>query len=746
MKRKKNFLLYFSILLAILAGIFVVWQVKDRMGADAYGEGRVPVSEVSVMLSFGSYEQEEWDQWLGTYHKEYLNGDILRDILEKLQLGSYIEVSEGMEHRSVSREEWGVVYEQILDYLDMDHEVQKQTLLVLDCMEAEKGNVMITNAGDFFTELPLSYFVTWNAYEAYTIEDKWIGIRGINEEEQKIENAYLLECSEDSISFLYGGSAYQIETGNETIELASGVCDFVFAAGKLSTIRTKQDVITGELLSYDDNIIEIKGYGRIQHSGKLPVYQTYGEVVEKSISDIILGNMQVEYVTGDQQVCAILIRQPADIQDIRVLLLAEDGSNYRGEVYLKTSSSAVLHIGEREETLSPDTIINAADYMPEGGADTLTLSPETAEGQITICNDKGEEKSNGYYGSMEVRRLAEGYTLINQVPFETYLCAVVPSEMPSNYEAEALRAQAVCARSYAYIQLLQADLAEFGAHISDSTSYQVYNKVAPTEATTAAVYDTAGKVLTYQGSTIEAYYFSTSMGYTDTAEVWNVEDLDSCGYLKSVCLNTAAYGGDLSDEAEFLSYISSPGEGYDSDIKFYRWTASADYRDKTDEINAILVSRRGSAARNVQIFEADENTPVEEESSVGTAYMKKLGEITGMSVKERSGAGSILTLKITYEKGYVLVKTEYNIRKVLGAGVEKMVYADASESADVTMLPSAFCSLGKNADGTMTLYGGGFGHGLGMSQNGANGMAKAGMNYEEILHYFYNDINISEIN
>ena len=66
---------------------------------------------------------------------------------------------------------------------------------------------------------------------------------------------------------------------------------------------------------------------------------------------------------------------------------------------------------------------------------------------------------------------------MNSVPFETYLTAVVPSEMPSTYEKEALKAQAVCARSYAYIQLMRADLAAFGAHINDSTSYQVYNKV-----------------------------------------------------------------------------------------------------------------------------------------------------------------------------------------------------------------------------------------------------------------------------
>ena len=93
-----------------------------------------------------------------------------------------------------------------------------------------------------------------------------------------------------------------------------------------------------------------------------------------------------------------------------------------------------------------------------------------------------------------------------------------------SYEPEALKAQAVCARSYACIQLLRGDLAEYGAHIDDSTAYQVYNRVTDADAAREAVIATQGEVLSYQGNIVEAYYFSTSMGYTAAADVWNVED------------------------------------------------------------------------------------------------------------------------------------------------------------------------------------------------------------------------------
>ena len=114
-------------------------------------------------------------------------------------------------------------------------------------------------------------------------------------------------------------------------------------------------------------------------------------------------------------------------------------------------------------------------------------------------------------------------------------------------------------------------------------------------------------------------------------------------------------------------------------------------------------------------------------------------------MEERSNAGSILTLRVHYKNGSAIVKNEYNIRKVLGTGVEKIVYADSTESTSVTILPSAACVITEEKDGSVLLQGGGYGHGLGMSQNGANGMAKAGMNYEEILQYFFRDITIGSI-
>lgn len=112
-----------------------------------------------------------------------------------------------------------------------------------------------------------------------------------------------------------------------------------------------------------------------------------------------------------------------------------------------------------------------------------------------------------YQGSLEIQRTDQGFTVINELPLETYLEAVVPSEMPSGYHKEALKAQAVCARTYAWKQMQEGRLSKYGADVDDSVNYQVYQNIAPQQATSEAVRDTEGKILCQNGKPVQAYYF-----------------------------------------------------------------------------------------------------------------------------------------------------------------------------------------------------------------------------------------------
>ena len=172
------------------------------------------------------------------------------------------------------------------------------------------------------------------------------------------------------------------------------------------------------------------------------------------------------------------------------------------------------------------------------------------------------EKSYGnpeYRGTLEVALQDEGLLLINDVLIEEYLYAVVPSEMPNRFGVEALKVQAVCARSYAYRQLLNNSYSRYGAHVDDSVNYQVYNNVQEKEEATEAVRETYGEVASYDGNPITTYYYSTSCGHTSDNSVWGGNP-DSCPYLVSETVNPDREETDLSDEETFAEYIRNDNE------------------------------------------------------------------------------------------------------------------------------------------------------------------------------------------
>ena len=122
--------------------------------------------------------------------------------------------------------------------------------------------------------------------------------------------------------------------------------------------------------------------------------------------------------------------------------------------------------------------------------------------------------------------------------------------------------------------------------------------------------------------------------------------------------------------------------------------------------------------------------------------MDGFGNLVRLSIAKRSNSGIILHLKMEYEKGSVLVANEYNIRAILGAGVTDLTLSDGSKR-DFALLPSAYTTLTPLENGTYSMTGGGYGHGIGMSQNGAQAMALTGKSFEEILTFFYKDIELT---
>jgi len=121
--------------------------------------------------------------------------------------------------------------------------------------------------------------------------------------------------------------------------------------------------------------------------------------------------------------------------------------------------------------------------------------------------------------------------------------------------------------------------------------------------------------------------------------------------------------------------------------------------------------------------------------------IETVGDIEDVSVLKRETGGIISELLITGSKNTIKVKTEYNIRVFLAPTNSIVIRKDLSEVGDLSLLPSAFFVVDEKKEGgkllSISLLGGGYGHGVGMSQNGVKALADTGKEYEEIITYFY---------
>lgn len=739
--KKRNYIAAVLCMILLLLIFWFIWITSAKQVITEYSSEYVALAELPSQLSFTYYEEDEWEEKLKTsLHVKNLNGKLtygqLSEVLKQLSVQQYIDYQKKFSWKIVSRPLWDQIYKQVLDLLDTNHQVSDVGLVFLTDEGQEDSGERLTQKGYFQVAEGVDYFQYYDMYQVYVKEERIIGISSVCEETLTLENVFIHNTENEKAEVLYQKQKLSLDIEGLKERITDTICDMEWKDHKVTAVYKKEDKISGKVLSFDEKKIEISGYGSLTHTGKLKVYKTYGTVEELDESKLVIGNLQADFVVAKKQVCGIILKEPAAIENIRVLLLNPEGSVYHGEPLLVADVDGTITIGKKEKKLKAGKVIKAAKFLGEK-VDYVKISLNDENGRIYFSDKKGNHTSLGYRGTMEIREYPEGYGVVNELSLEQYLYGVVPSEMPASYERAALCTQAVCARSYACIHLMRGDYAAFGAHVDDSTNYQVYNKQAEDENTTLAVDDTIGEVVKYQGEVAETYFFSTSCGYTADMGVWDVEPTEANAYLQGICLVSDGSEPDISNEDKFTEFIKNQEiEAFDSESPLFRWHAELLLPEKAEIINTAIAARFQATSENVQI--------TKEDGTAGTeADLAAFGAPKNISVEERCASGAVKRLCITYEKGNVVLISEYNIRYVLGKAVTGLVGKDG-QPIEMELLPSAYCALIPVEKGYV-LYGGGYGHGIGMCQNGANGMAKSGMNYVDILTKFYHDITIENI-
>ncbi|WP_458353870.1 SpoIID/LytB domain-containing protein [Peribacillus frigoritolerans] len=376
-------------------------------------------------------------------------------------------------------------------------------------------------------------------------------------------------------------------------------------------------------------------------------------------------------------------------------------------------------------------ITATGDYRTSGGevfikaGENLTLKVESAK----LAVYKGSKKK-GSYASFKVIPVKPDSSLsingrpyqgsfsftaehgyirpINTVYMEDYLKGVVPLEMPALWHAEALKAQAIAARTYA--------LRHQSTIIDDTVSYQVYGGAAGHYRTNSAIEQTKGMVIKHEGEIIEAFFSSSNGGMTESnSNVWS-----SGNPLAYLSIKEDFYDPKTSWEITLdkqqidLSKmdLSNPEE----------WWTSIEEKDKTivPKLKAWL-KNNGYAQKEIKITEIPLLTFSDEKTG---------GRVTKGSIQL-----NFYVRDLVDDRGKLLPQT-VKLTNVAASKIRGMVGREVMKSYLVDHSSSGHSKI--------SIKGSGYGHGVGLSQFGAKNRAEAGQSYLDILGFYYPDTTIEK--
>lgn len=390
------------------------------------------------------------------------------------------------------------------------------------------------------------------------------------------------------------------------------------------------------------------------------------------------------------------------------------GLGFSEENVIGTSSYGISIVGSRTAELI---------FQFDGGAErTLTVRPGLNAAEKPVTWFKGYK----YYGDFRYERIDGGnLTVVSLIGMEDYINCVISQEMSESWPVEALKAQAVCARTYAEVHRDKHSRYHFD--LCSTTDCQAYIGMKRTSINTeTAAAETAGICAWYDGELAETYYYSSNGGSTEGAKnVWGGKDLP---YLQGVI---DPYETAIADEIQ---------RGYGS--RKYRWTITYTKAELAQKLRD-----KGYQCADIVDFWVSETSPTG--NVVTLTFLDSAGKSYSFSrekwIRTWMGAPSFHYTVSGGGNYYVDDTGDFLTRflNVFAIGAGGM-----TAQLDSTAMPYIITSTGQveqlvaPSTDSFTITGAGWGHNVGMSQWGAYAMAKQGKTYQEILTFYFTGIEL----
>lgn len=414
-------------------------------------------------------------------------------------------------------------------------------------------------------------------------------------------------------------------------------------------------------------------------------------------------------------------------------------------VYVQNSSRSEVESASKK---SAERISSFNGICLSGGGENLLMVSNDVDYGFSGTDDTFTINGKQYRGCLRFAVNGTVMTAVNVVDLEEYLYGVIPAEMPASYGEEALKAQTLAARTYAMTKLNAHKSS--GYELCDTINCQVYKGYSGENSKTNAIVDeTEGEIICYNGTPIEAVFSASTGGYTENSEnVWN----SVVPYLRAVP-EVGEYGNNTWKKTLTLSQLDS------------LLSAKGENIGSAQDIVITKIST-GGRVQEMKIVGTSGSVTLTKEnirtyfSGACGSLPSKMFTINGKGGDPSSGSRSVQrqatkssstgSLTSSAAANGITAKTEGTLSAMNGKNL-KLDGLSVSENTNSNQNTPVISTgdyqiydvnISTVENGTFVFEGSGNGHGVGLSQNGAQGMAQQGYSYEEIIKHYYTGVTI----
>jgi stage II sporulation protein D len=374
----------------------------------------------------------------------------------------------------------------------------------------------------------------------------------------------------------------------------------------------------------------------------------------------------------------------------------------------KLETGEYIIINPIASSIVADDKDNKTLFLYAGSKETFRIHPKTENDPAVFLLNK-----KSYRGDIEVLRNEKSdMTVIDILTMNQYLYGVLPYEIEADSNKEALKAQAVVSRTFALNSL--GMYSKWGFDLDPTTRCQVYKGFdEENTATNKAVDDTEGLIVTYKGKTAEVFFFASSGGRTeDVKNLWG----------------------------ESIPYLVSVEDKYEPEYKWDYSLPVAKLKDITKgaigDILSMTATKYSESGRAIELLitgTKDQKTYVGEFCRSIFGYSNVKSQMYNISTDADVFIKGDTTDPVQTQLGGMKIMTKKGLKELKAANNKITVLGADGVKKTIPAIPTVYNFKGQ-----------GYGHGVGMSQNGAKGMAKAGFTFDQIVEYYFTGTKVEK--